>query len=200
LDEIAILRTKFKLYKMKKTLFSLFLLIAALFAPITSSFGIIEIQHPNNASTLEGCASITLQTEIVIEAIITSITETEVHYRPCDKPDSAEMVLEKTKIWNIKSEKGDLLFKNPKKLTQSEAEVVKGKHRVENSLAIAGLVFCFLIGPFAFPLSLIALHQINKNPWKYKESSTAFAIAGVVISGLQLLAIIMLLIWIRSFF
>ncbi len=82
---------------MKTILLFLFLLLGG----NTTTFAITASRFPT-----KDCSKITLQTGVVIDAVISSITETEVYYRPCDYPNSEWIVINKSKIWNIKSPTG----------------------------------------------------------------------------------------------
>jgi hypothetical protein len=163
-----------------------FLLFCVLLGINATSFAITESRF-----VTDDCSKITLQSGQVIEAVISTISETEVYYRPCNYPNSPLIVVEKSKIWNIKSPTGALVFKNAKAITKEELKTVN-KNKEDNGLAITGFILSLVVGFLALPFCAVALHQINKNPNRYNKSSRGLAIAGLVISSLGLLSILFL--------
>jgi len=155
------------------------------------------------------CAKIALKTGEVLEVDLIQISPTEVKYKPCNKPEGPEFVLNKKDIFSIQSSDGEILYTGINPTENKTVEAKEEEHsspisykenRKTPALAILALVLGILslivlisINPASFLLAILAVifgaiskRKIKKNPAQYtgKGMANTGLIIGIVICSL----------------
>jgi hypothetical protein len=159
-------------HSMKKVCFSI-LLLCSFYS--SNTFGTVSVRRLNTDS----CSLILLKNGDIIQANITQISEAEIKYKRCGKPNDPEMIIRKKGVLSVKTSDGETIYRSPKN------DDIPDEDRKPNGLGIAGFILSLLplygIGSIlGLIFSAIALRKIKKNPEKYK--GRGLAMAGFIIS------------------
>jgi len=147
-----------------------------------------DVSEPEDNS-LWYCDTIHLKSGEIIIAKVTEVGKTDIIYKKCDNPNGTNYTISKNQVSSIKYVNGSEDNFSPTNSNGNDSNTFKNSDGKEyNLLAILGFIFCFIIPPAGFIVSLIAFRQIKAEPDRY--AGKGFAIAGMIIGGLYLLAMI----------
>jgi hypothetical protein len=160
-----------------------FIIILCCFT-VTNTFGIVAI----DSLKMEDCSQIVLKNGTAILADVLKMTPEEIKYKPCGKPREEAITISKNEILHVKSPNGGIAYRSEESKISSKA-AEKGT----DGLAIIGFLMSLIFGPIGLVVSIIALSKIDSDPEKF--SGKGWAIAGIIISSLYLLLLILILIY-----
>ena len=162
----------------------------------------------NNLAVPDSCDKIIHKDGTEIMAKITEINTSEIRYKRCDFIDGPTFVEKQNKVFMIKYANGKSeMFKTEKaveynhgKITQ-DSQKINDKDKNTNPFSQASLIFSIL---GFYPLIIlgsilglifgaIAKNEIKSEPNKYNKKSENFARAGVIISAIGLILIVLLI-------
>ena len=162
----------------------------------------------NNLAVPDSCDKIIYKDGTEIMAKITEINTSEIRYKRCDFIDGPTFVEKQNKVFMIKYSNGKSeMFKTEKadeyyngKIIQ-DSQKINDKDKNTNPFSTLSLVFSIL---GFYPLIIlgsilglifgaIAKNEIKSEPNKYNKKSENFARAGVIISAIGLILIVLLI-------
>ena len=162
----------------------------------------------NNLAVPDSCDKIIYKDGAKIMAKITEINTSEIRYKRCDFIDGPTFVEKQNKLFMIKYSNGKSeMFKTEKAVENNngkniqDSQKINDKNKKTNPFSTASLVFSIL---GFFPLSFlgwtlglifgaIARNQVNKDSNKYNQNSKGLATAGVIISTVGLILIVLII-------
>jgi len=142
-----------------------------------------------NDDELSYCDTIILKSGEIIFANVTEVGKSDIVYKKCENSIGPNYTISKNQVSSIKYVNGSEDNFSPTNSNGNDSNTFENSDGKEyNLLAILGFIFCFIIPPAGFFVSLIAFRQIKAEPDRY--AGKGFAIAGMIIGGLYLLAMI----------
>jgi hypothetical protein len=162
----------------------------------------------NNVAIPDSCDEIIYKDGTEIKAKITEINTSEIRYKRCDFIDGPTFVEKQNKVFMIKYSNGKSeMFKTEKAVEYNNGKIIQDSQKINdkdkntNPFSTASLVFSIL---GFYPLIIlgsilglifgaIAKNEIKSEPNKYNKKSENFARAGVIISAIGLILIVLLI-------
>ncbi len=162
----------------------------------------------NNVAIPDSCDEIIYKDGTEIKAKITEINTSEIRYKRCDFIDGPTFVEKQNKVFMIKYANGKSeMFKTEKAVEYNNGKIIQDSQKINdkdkntNPFSTASLVFSIL---GFYPLIIlgsilglifgaIAKNEIKSEPNKYNKKSENFARAGVIISAIGLILIVLLI-------
>jgi len=162
----------------------------------------------NNLAFPDSCDEIIYKDGTEIKAKITEINTSEIRYKRCDFIDGPTFVEKQNKVFMIKYANGKSeMFKTEKAVEYNNGKIIQDSQKINdkdkntNPFSTASLVFSIL---GFYPLIIlgsilglifgaIAKNEIKSEPNKYNKKSENFARAGVIISAIGLILIVLII-------
>jgi hypothetical protein len=162
----------------------------------------------NNLAVPDSCDKIIYKDGTEIMAKITEINTSEIRYKRCDFIDGPTFVEKQNKVFMIKYSNGKSeMFKTEKAIEYNNGKIIQDSQKIndkdKNTNPFSTLSLVFSILGF-YPLIIlgsilglifgaIAKNEIKSEPNKYNKKSENFARAGVIISAIGLILIVLLI-------
>jgi len=162
----------------------------------------------NNLAVPDSCDKIIHKDGTEIMAKITEINTSEIRYKRCDFIDGPTFVEKQNKVFMIKYANGKSeMFKTEKAVENNNGKTIQDSQKIndkdKNTNPFSTLSLVFSILGF-YPLIIlgsilglifgaIAKNEIKSEPNKYNKKSENFARAGVIISAIGLILIVLLI-------
>jgi len=162
----------------------------------------------NNLTVPDSCDQIIYKDGTEIKAKITEINTSEIRYKRCDFIDGPTFVEKQNKVFMIKYANGKSeMFKTEKAVENNNGKIIQDSQKIndkdKNTNPFSTLSLVFSILGF-YPLIIlgsilglifgaIAKNEIKSEPNKYNKKSENFARAGVIISAIGLILIVLLI-------
>jgi len=151
------------------------------------------------------CDTIILKNDKIIYGKVIEITSSDIKYKDCNNPNSAEITLQKQDVLQIKYSNGEInnLYSDDNSSNSPEENRILEVFGITSlSLSIIGIFLNVLafISPISVLLFIggitfgfISLRRFKRNPKKYK--GRGFPIAGLILNGIifSIIALIFLL-------
>jgi hypothetical protein len=162
----------------------------------------------NNLAFPDSCDQIIYKDGTEIKAKITEINTSEIRYKRCDFIDGPTFVEKQNKVFMIKYANGKSeMFKTEKAVENNKGKIIQDSQKIndkdKNTNPFSTLSLVFSILGF-YPLIIlgsilglifgaIAKNEIKSEPNKYNKKSENFARAGVIISAIGLILIVLII-------
>ncbi len=163
----------------------------------------------NNLAVPDSCDKIIYKDGTEIMAKITEINTSEIRYKRCDFIDGPTFVEKQNKVFMIKYANGKSeMFKTEKAVENNNGKIIQDSQKINdknkktNPFSTASLV-CSILGFFPLIIlgwilglifGVIAKILIYKDPNKYNQKSKGLSTAGVIISAIGIILLVLLII------
>lgn len=162
----------------------------------------------NNLAFPDSCDKIIYKDGTEIMAKITEINTSEIRYKRCDFIDGPTFVEKQNKVFMIKYANGKSeMFKTEKAVEYNNSKIINDSQKINDKdkktntsskasfiFSILGFYPLFILGwILGLIFGAIAKNEIKSEPNKYNKKSENFAKAGVIISIIGMILIVLLI-------
>ena len=162
----------------------------------------------NNLAFPDSCDKIIYKDGTEIMAKITEINTSEIRYKRCDFIDGPTFVEKQNKVFMIKYANGKSeMFKTEKAVEYNNGKIIQDSQKINDKdkktntsskasfiFSILGFYPLFILGwILGLIFGAIAKNEIKSEPNKYNKKSENFAKAGVIISIIGMILIVLLI-------